>query len=156
MKKLRSNRGFTLTELLVSLAIVGLIGVAIAAGMPTAMKVYRQATLTAEASTLSGSLTNLIADELRFSSSVTGSGDTLRFDSMNYGSQVTLTSESGRILLGETALLPDSAYTSELLADVALQYENHLFRITLTLYTFDGDTAQTWAKQTFSVAPLNM
>ena len=151
----RKNRGFTLTELLVSLAIVGLIGVAIAAGMPTAMKVYRQVTLSAEASTLSGSLTNLIADELRFSSSVTGGGDALRFDSMNYGPQVALTSENGRVLLGETALIPASAYTSDLFSDISLTYENHVFHVTLILYTLNGETTQTWVEQEFSVSPLN-
>ena len=150
-----SNQGFTLTELLVSLAIVGLIGVAIAAGMPTAMKVYRQATVSAEAATLSGSLTNLIADELRFSSSITGGGENLRFDSMNYGPQVTLSAENGRITFGETGLLPDSAYTGDLLADVSLQYENRLFHVTLTLYTLDAEQPQIWMTQEFSVRPLN-
>ena len=150
-----SNQGFTLTELLVSLAIVGLIGVAIAAGMPTAMKVYRQATVSAEAATLSGSLTNLIADELRFSSSITGGSENLRFDSMNYGPQVTLSAENGRITFGETGLLPDSAYTGDLLADVALQYENRLFHVTLTLYTLDAEQPQIWMAQEFSVRPLN-
>ena len=65
-RKLRSKGGFTLTELLTAVAILGLIAAALGVGLPTAVRAYRQVTAGAEAQVLCSTLSTAIADELRY------------------------------------------------------------------------------------------
>ncbi len=123
-KKLRSSKGMTLTELLVALMIVALIGVALTTGVNSAVKVYRDSTRLYEAETLCGTILTSLEDEFRFGRDIrrqtTGSDTEVLFDSQTFGNDVkVLVDAEGKITIGPAEgsslpLLNSKAYTSGL------------------------------------------
>lgn len=147
-RNLRARRGFTVSEALVAVAILSLMGLALAAGIPTALHVYRSVTASAEASLLCGTLTTAISDELHFASAPAEDGT---FNSAVYGRDVSIRAEGGRVLVGETPLLSEQTYTGGLEADVDVKYGGGLFQVDLTI-TGDGTEL---SAASFAVSPLN-
>ncbi len=122
-KKLRSSKGMTLTELLVALMIVSLIGVALTTGVNSAVKVYRDSTRLYEAETLCGTILTGLEDEFRFGRDIreqtAGSDTEVIFDSKTFGNDVkVIVDDEGKIKIGQESLnfqlLNDKAYTSGL------------------------------------------
>jgi len=122
-KKLRSTRGMMLTELIIALAIVSLIGVALTAGINGAVKVYRDATRLYEAETLCGTILTYLEDEFRFGRNIQEAGGAVTFDSQLFGSGVqAFVDDQGKVRIGTGPsgtdkgykLLADTAYTSGL------------------------------------------
>ena len=152
-KKLCSPSGFTLSEALVSVAILSLIALSLAAGIPAAMGVYRTVTAYSEASVLMGTLTTAVADELRYATGIeTGEDGEARFDSATYGRGIAIQpSAEGRVLAGGYELLSDSVYTSGLVADVTVRYEDGVFKVDLSVGDGQSDITET----ELSIKPLN-
>lgn len=123
-KKLRSSKGMTLTELIVALAIVSLIGAALTVGINGASKVYRDSTQLYESETLCGTILTYLEDEFRFSRNIrtetVGTETKVVFDSKTFGNGVQVKlDDDGKILIGKetgpgSELLGASAYTSGL------------------------------------------
>ncbi|MEG2989475.1 MAG: prepilin-type N-terminal cleavage/methylation domain-containing protein, partial [Oscillospiraceae bacterium] len=83
-KKLRSQKGFTLSELLVTLAILGVLTLAIAVGISSATTVYRQSVTLSESGVLASTLSQAVADELHYAQDIRGT-DTVTYTSQTYG-----------------------------------------------------------------------
>ncbi len=145
-KKLRASRGMTLTELLVALLIVGLIGVALTTGVSSAAKVYRDATRLYEAETLCGTILTALEDEFRFSQNITTAAGTTTvqsYDSPTFGYGVHVYLDK-KIYVGSNEashadtnkLLADSAYTSDLIVPAdgcEITYDEITKRVTIKL-----------------------
>ncbi len=154
-RKLHSQKGFTLTEALVAVAILGLIGVALAVGIPTAVRVYRSVTLNAEANVLCSTLSTAIADELRFAEKIAEDGDTVRFRSATFGPDVSFDDTDGQIQIGEKGLLSAKAYTGNLQADLTeLTYSDGCFHVELQIVQ-GTETENALATARLDVRPLN-
>lgn len=119
-KKLRSNRGMTLTELIVALAIVSLIGVSLTVGVNGAAKVYRDATRLYEAETLCGTILTALEDELRFGTNFQPDETTnmlVTYESPVFGGGMCVNLDGDKIYIGSgdsNKLLSDKSYTSQL------------------------------------------
>lgn len=154
-RKLRSLKGFTLTEALVAVAILGLIGLALAAGIPTAVRVYRSVTLNAEANVLCATLSTAIVDELRFAEKITEDGDTVRFRSATFGPDVSFDDTDGQIQIGGQDLLSDKAYTGNLQTKLTkLTYSDGCFHVELQIVQ-GTETENALATASLDVRPLN-
>lgn len=70
IKKLRSRRGVTLTELMVSLALVAILTVGVSSGITAAAVAQRDSVAFSEASLLLDSVTKALIGELRFATDV--------------------------------------------------------------------------------------
>lgn len=151
--KLRAKQGFTLSEMLVATAIVALIGMALAVGIPTALRVQRAAAVSSEASALCSTLTTALADELRYVSSITQDGSDIVFDSPTYGLGVFVTSTDERIRIGGYELVSELVYTSGLTATATITYEDSLLHIDLQIY--DAEIPNPRATAVFDLQPLN-
>lgn len=135
--KLRSKAGMTLSETLVALAIVALIGVAMTVGITSASHIYRNATLAADAETLCSTIMTALEDELRFARNITevtdGTNTTVEFDSDVFGAGASVFIDEGRIKIknkiqangSSYSLLSDAAYTDGLKASNAAISLNH-------------------------------
>ncbi len=158
-KKLRSSRGMTLTELLVALMIVSLIGVALTVGVNGAVKVYRDSTRLYEAETLCGTILTYLEDEFRFGRNVRQESGAVRFDSQAFGNNVKVLVDDGKILIGENAasgiqLLSSTAYTSGLkvLGDKCdIGYSGGQVTVKIAV---GSEAAGTCVEHTVKVAPL--
>lgn len=71
----QSSSGVSLTELLTAILIMSLVMAGAAAGLTTAIRVYRQMTLKADAETLLGTTITVLTSELRTSSKNNLSGE---------------------------------------------------------------------------------
>jgi len=154
-KKLRSSEGMTLTELLVSLGIVSLIGMVLTVGVNSAVKVYRDATRLYESETLCGTILTCLEDEFRFgrnirTESIDGRKEVV-YDSQIFGKGVRVTvDDDGRVLIGKDsdesfALLGDAAYTSGLVAlkdDCEIKYDKDSGEVTITIAVGPDDTSK--------------
>ncbi len=155
-KKLRSSQGMTLTELLVALMIVALIGVALTTGVNSAVNVYRDSTRLYEAETLCGTILTSLEDEFRFGRNVrnqTVGGDTkVLFDSQTFGNNVEVLVDEGKIKIGSFQLLNDKAYTSGLkVLESKIDYSGG--QVTVTIAVGSG-TADPCVEHEVKVAPL--
>lgn len=150
--KCRSRRGFTASEMLVAVFILGLIGLALGAGIPTAVRVYQKVSAQAEAGVLCSTLSTAVADELRFAEQPRQSGEKAKFDSAVYGQGVSFDLSGGQVWIGGVELVSAKAYTGGLKADKCnVTYTDQLFHVELEVG--DKNSALTSAK--FDVRALN-
>ena len=134
-RRLRSRRGLTLTELLLAVAIMGILFSAIATGVSAAAKVYRKSVAVSDAQTLSTNVINALENELRYARNIEDTGSECRFDSDIFGSGVSVTSDGGRIKIGGYDLMAEGAYPSGLSAEAAVSYaeDARLFTVEVTI-----------------------
>lgn len=93
--KIKSKKGFSLTETLTTLIIMSLVGIMITVGLATATRVYKQVTEYARAQVLFSTAYTLINDELIYvdPDSVVPKdteSKTISFNNMNKSEKVTL------------------------------------------------------------------
>ena len=150
-RKLHSRHGVALTEMLVAIAVLGLLTAAVVTGIYASVPVYQQSVALSEASVLTSTLSQAITDELHFARNITVSGDTVTFTSRNYGQNVSFSvNDKGHITLGGAELIGSGAY-SNLHAIIAASYDNSLFMVKLTIQKSDFTVRET----TFYVRPIN-
>lgn len=140
LHKLNKREGFSLTEMLATVLIMGFVGIIITTGAATVQRVYRKVVAHANAQTALTTTITLMKDQLAFAdpdsignASVTGAGfensQTIVFKNLNSGEQ-TITLNPGTANRGFTLtytagngtgtssttlpLLSDSAITSDL------------------------------------------
>ena len=140
LHKLNNRRGFSLTEMLATVLIMGFVGIIITTGAATVQRVYRKVVAHANAQTALTTTITLMKDQLAFANpesigngSETGTGfgnsQTIIFRNLNSGEQ-TITLNPGTANRGFTLtyttgdgtgtnsttlpLLSDSAITSDL------------------------------------------
>ncbi len=162
-KKLRSSKGMTLTELIMALVIVSLIGVALTTGINGGVRVYRDATRLYEAETLCGTILTYMEDEYRFARNIQDDGT---YDSQTFGNGVKAVADDGKILIelppaapagsGPTSykLLSDTAYTSGLkVSTYSASYDSAKGQVEITVAVGPDGTSQ-YVKHSVKVAPL--
>lgn len=158
-RKLRSRAGLTLTELLAAMAVLALLGTAIGAGTSAATRVYRQSTTFSEAAVLASTLTEAIADELRYATDLPKADmKNPSFTSQTYGKDTSITNgtgdDEGRLMIGTHALVGSRTYTSGLTATAEIEWmaADKIFDVQLTITDSSG-AEQKIAE--FSIAPIN-
>lgn len=134
LHKLNKRQGFSLTEMLATVLIMGFAGIIITTGAATVQRVYRKVVAHANAQTALTTTITLMKDQLAFADpeSITGSGTTISFQNLNSGEQkitlnpgtanrgFTLTytavdgTGTGTASTTTLPLLSDSAITSDL------------------------------------------
>ena len=99
LHKLNNRRGFSLTEMLATVLIMGFVGIIITTGAATVQRVYRKVVAHANAQTALTTTITLMKDQLAFAdpesigdASVTGEGfgnsQTIVFKNLNSGEQM--------------------------------------------------------------------
>lgn len=90
-RKWKDSRGFTLVETLCAVAILVMLGLLINTGLHLAMRSYRDLTAQSELELLAASLSDALADELRYAQRMkTGEGNKLaRYHSERYNMENT-------------------------------------------------------------------
>lgn len=153
-EKLRSSKGMTLTELLVALMVISLIGTAMSVGISSAVKVYRDSTQLYEAETLCGTILTCLEDEFRFGRNVhkqDGGDGVVIYDSRSFGNDASVTLSDGKVLIKNMALLGDAAYTSGLkVLKCNITYDG---KVTIEIAVGPGE-GKVCAEQTVTVTPL--
>ncbi|MDO5111468.1 MAG: type II secretion system protein [Clostridia bacterium] len=175
-KKLRSRRGMTLMEILCAVAVMGLLTAAIAFSLPAVTSTYRNLTSGAEATVLCSTLSEAVAQELRFASNIRSAsgafasdGGAFIYDSQRFGPNVQLTlcdiddvacvaARSAKDTDIVYPLISVGAYTSslEFSGENATRFvylpEKKLFYVALTVYNAQTQS-HVWNE--FYVRPLN-
>lgn len=163
-KKLRSSKGMTLTELLVALAIVALIGMSLTVGVNSAVKVYRDATRLYEAETLCGTILTYLEDEFRFGRNIREESGEVVFDSQTFGKDVKIivTDDDGQIKIGKDEatgydLLGTKVYTSGLKVikeECDISYSDSTGLVTIKI-AVGPDEDSVYASHEVTVAPAD-
>lgn len=170
-RKLRSKRGMTLTELVASMMIIGLLGSAIAVGTMTAVRAQTTINLSSESSILCSTISTAVSDELRYAKRVdtitVGGVDYVSYYSQTFGSNAYIHTEEGRVVIGGKVkdsadpndegfwyyLLGEKAYTYDLQADVEVVYNDTEDYFEVTVQILQG--IKVWASSDFIVHRLN-
>ncbi len=179
LHKLNKRHGFSLTEMLATVLIMGFVGIIITTGAATVQRVYRKVVAHANAQTALTTTITLMKDQLAFADpeSIKVSGTTISFQNLNSGEQ-TITLNPGTANRGFTLtytagdgtgtsstslpLLSDSAITSDLCvcfdtdADSGFSWDPATKVITVTkLVAKDTRTDTVQARASFKVLLVN-
>lgn len=161
MKKLRSCRGMTLTEMLCSVVIVLLFSSLVAVGAGASARTYRSGMASAQAQVLESTVTAAVSDKLRYCGSVSFSEDGSQIfiqdigkvDGSEEGGIFTLT--DGQLYLGENKLLGAKSYPQGLrLADFHMTYSEGSGVFAVSFRVTDGKD-RTLADASFEVERIN-
>lgn len=152
LEKRRFQKGFSLMEVLAATLVLLLIASALAVGIPASLSTYQQVTATAEATTLLSTLSQSLADELRYAQNIKLQSDlhTLSsFTSAVYGQGIKPVALNGFIQMEHTALLAgegtidttnypllsEAVYTKGLQASIGdITYAENTFSLNLAVY----------------------
>lgn len=104
-KKLKDSGGLTMIEMLCAVVILVLLCLMMGTGMQMALKSYHTLTAESETQLLLSSLTDALADKLRYCVVTVDSTDTYKGCSIG---EVDV--ENGRVTVDGKELLPDGAY----------------------------------------------
>lgn len=92
LQRLKTEQGFSLTELLVTILIMGFVGVMITTGAATVQRVYRKVIAHSNAQSALSTTASLIKDQLAFADPESGittgrDGSSITFKNLNSGDQ---------------------------------------------------------------------
>lgn len=146
MDKLKDNRGISLTELLSSIIIMLLSAAILTVGVRLGAKAYSESVSASEAQVLCATLTNIIADELRYAGTTAVEADgSVKFFSQTFGSENEEglsfeTNEEGQLMLGTNRVLSKRAYPYGLKAETQITYseDSGIFGVKLRVYSAGG------------------
>ena len=152
MKKLKTNGGFTLMEVLASMLILTFLVIGMGPGMKTAMTVYRESVFQSSSTALIGAMNATLEDVLRFAEDVEVADDgTFTFTNVEYGLQngsflqwdddtgpdvVTVIDHNGV----ERLLLPEGAYPNMEISAFSILYDTGTGLVEVT-YTIESTVA---------------
>lgn len=161
LNRIKKNAGYTLTEMLCVVILIGLVSVGMVTGINTGSRQFKKSVRISEATTLYTTLQTILSNELRFTNLntlvVDSNGNVQTFYSMTYAIQdnptglyvldsskekddVPLTDNTfGQLAIGDgttfNRLLGKSSYTHNLGAKGSIQYHEagHYFTVTLDI-----------------------
>lgn len=151
LKKLRADSAFSMTEMLVTTLILGLMTIGLATGITSSMRVYYQSVTYSEERMLLSTLSEAIISELRHSKEavINSDGKLETYTSSIYGFEVELLNDSGsedgsgstwRVKAntkdGKVDLISDGNYSKQTDDD-----GNTSYRICAKLYQTDAENA---------------
>lgn len=156
-KKLACNDGLTLVELLAAVIILILLGLMLNTGLQMALKSYHDLTAEAELQLLLSTISDALADDLRYAREIREEGGELIYRSDFYGEGGTgasLSLDGGQIFVNGKRLLPPGAYRNGAYAVQALtvSYDGSCFTADLTVGEAEGTLS---AEAQFTVRCLN-
>lgn len=151
-RKLHERRGTTLSEMLVAVAILGLVTLAVSVGVTSSLRVYRDSVALSNAQILVSTISQALLDDLRFARDIEmdGTSGEVVYTSPNYGLGASVKSEDGRITVGDYELLGSGAYAG-LSAGVDVAFQDGMLHVELEIL----DGSATIRTAGFSVRPLN-
>lgn len=155
--KLRARRGLTLVEMVAATAVLALLALMLHTGLLMAQNSYRQITGESERQLLVSTLSDLLANELRYARDVDTEGGKLAlYTSVNYGRNTTLSlNDQGQLEANGRLMLSAGAYGngSYRIDDCSITYNQGtgLFHVSLAVTGGGEGTNET----TFSVRCLN-
>lgn len=161
-EKLRSEQGLTLVELLCTVVILMLLGLMLNTGMQLAMRSYQDMTAQSEAQMLLSTLSDALADDLRYARDVDteADGKLKSYSSDSYG-RASLTIDSGQVKANGKRVLPAGAYGNGTYGvalrddgtyDFDVTYNNGFFKVKLRVAQMNGTVS---AGTEFTVRCLN-
>lgn len=152
-KKLSCRGGFSLSEMLMVVAILALVSAAGAAGASGVLASRNNMIQAADAEILGSTAAQVIADELRFGQniSISGSGDSVHLDSTSFGEGVDLKLDEGKLTAGGSQILGAKAYSGLQLDGLTFKVDSGNVEVSLSV---NRDGASLWS-ETFTVVPLN-
>lgn len=101
-RRLKSEAGVSLGEMLTAVLIMSLLTLAVSAGVGTAVKVYRTEKEHSESRMLAGSILLAMTEELRYGSNlkISEDGSEVRYDSAAYGYDTVMKiDQEGKLVL---------------------------------------------------------
>lgn len=174
----RSERGFTITEALATIVIVGLVTSILASGIALATRQYAISMATSESQMLYSSLQRVIDTELRYTDKIyVENGEVVGFDSTHYYAKdnnstpyLCVTDDDGKVKEGgeygklafasgrgkealTNPLLGSGSYNYGLEASVKITYAEPYFTVKLSISNNGGKT--TLVDESFSVRSMN-
>lgn len=170
-RKLKSRLAFSLTEMLLAVALLGIFLSITTIGVNASVAVYRRSIALADSQSLSSSIANALISELRYARNITPDPDptveSFTFDSDVYGLGVSVSSAARtggveRVYIVSSdgsrtyKLLEDKAYTAMLHAHTVVSYDpsTKLFTVTITVNSEDLEDAD-GRTTVVTVSPLN-
>lgn len=152
-KKLNSESGLTLVEMLCAVVILILLGLLLNTGLEMAVRSYRSLTAVSEAELLLSTAVDALSDDLRYARDVSGSGDSFTYFSDSFGADTALeVNADGQIVarVGEEAklVLSTGAYGAYVVdgmkvaippEDPSAPTDEITFTIELTVKSKDGN-----------------
>lgn len=153
-KKKTGKRGFTLVEMIVAVALVGIMAASLAALMPSLLRIYQKSMVQAESSVVSSTVTTSLLGELRYAQNLEVKDDGVSYDSVRYGA-VTMevepvAGEYGYIVLrgnGVTVRPLEEKHYAGLLARVQVEVTGNTVTLTLDLADKTGQLVDTTTTQ---------
>ena len=156
MKKIKNKKGFSLTEMLVCVVTLLMVGSICATGTGMSVKSYQQSKFESESQSLKSTLETGIADILRFTSDVKSEGQNVKFTNQYYqieqgyidvdaeghfivhqNGSATFALVGSNAYAGDLYIVRDSANDEE---DFTLTYQNNVFtgKYTIKSKTVNG------------------
>ncbi len=160
MNKLRSPRGFTLTEMLCALAVLALLGVVLVTGLRFGVTCYGKLVTRAEAGILCTRLSAAIKQELRYTDRVKAEGEAFTYRSEKLGEDTRLSVDArGQVVLtngSETEnLIGMDAYTHGLRADLKIIWDPDTGLFAVWLQIRDRENGAVLEAAEFEILRLN-
>lgn len=164
-----NNKGFTISEMLISLLVISLIVVILGGGIVVVQKTYKEINLKAEGEVLMSTAATKIIDEMRFAKKIEMSevgfeAPLPTFESDSYGGRIFFTSENDGIKINtidgqKIPLLTDKTMTSGLVPSVSYEFvedkikpKDSYFRVDIKIKSGNNDS---YIKQRINVTPIN-
>ena len=144
-KKLNSQSGLTLVELLAATVVLMLLGLILNTGLQTALSTYRTITAQSELELLLPTAVDALTDDLRYARDVSGENTSFTYTSDSFGEGTSLTVDlaDGQIKANGKRVLSTGAYglngaykVKEMTIDHPKESDH--FTINLTVTTQDG------------------
>lgn len=144
MKKIHDDKGFTLVEMLAAALLLVLLCLMLSTGLNMALKSYRTMRAESETQVLLSTLTDALADDLRFARYVKADedGKLISYDSDSYNKNAELTlNDEGQLLANNMRVLPPGAYGNGayVVDKLYITYKDGVFTIDLTVKEAGGD-----------------
>lgn len=158
-KKLCGQKGVTLVEMLAAVAVLSLLGVMLQTGLQLALKSYHTMTAEAETQLLLSTVSDAIADELRYARDIRleDDGTFQDYTSVSYGRRTALKVTDGQLIASpagnDKRVISTGAYGNGVysIEEMEITYEAPVFHIHVKVSEAGGISAET----DFSVRCLN-
>ena len=169
LRQVMSNKGMTMAETLVAMALITIIGSILLIGTNSAFGVYTQASAISESQTLCSTLSTAIESELRYGKNITQEDGHVTFESTTFGGKCYITAENeGHLIVNipisqngsetvKTALLiSKEAYTSGLKATAEITLDPQTGTINAAIAIGKDPEGNPYASRTMVIRPLNL
>lgn len=146
--RLKNTQGFMLAEQLISIVFIGLLCIAIAAGLGAAMSAYANITTQTSADTLLSQAVEVVSDQLAFAQGdCAAAGGSASFVSASTHTAVSLSAQDGAIVLsdttGTTTLVP---VTDSLSLQTSFSYDDVARMWTCSVSVYSNTQTEPLAK----------